>query len=96
MRVWVTLIKKHQRIREAIADIAMDEDDSREELLEQAMEQTLPAMDLPRPVVLGKHLRDFRDFGRTQFAPADFLEHIPGDRICFEILIEKKKNSPHG
>lgn len=91
MRVWVTLIKKQKRVQEFVANIAMNEEDSREILLEQALEQALPPMDLPRPVLLSKHLRDFIDFGRTQFAPSDFVESIPGDMLAVEILFEKKK-----
>lgn len=95
MRVWVTLIKKHKRIKEFVAKTNWDEDDSRQQLLEQAMEQALPVLDLPQPIVLSKHLREFTDFGRTQFTAIDFVESIPGDALVFEILIEKKKNNAH-
>lgn len=95
MRVWVTLLKKQKRIREVVIEAPVGEDAPRALVLETTMDPALAALDLPRPVVLKKHEKEFIDFGRTRFTVTDFIESIPGDVLAFEILIEKKKKSMH-
>lgn len=48
-------------------------------------------LDLPRPVILSKHLRDMGEFRHTRFRADDFIEDVPFDSFEVEELIEKKK-----
>ncbi len=49
------------------------------------------ALDLARPVLLKKHLRDLENFSHTAFAAADFMEPIAFDKLTVEIFPEKEK-----
>ena len=43
-------------------------------------------MDIARPVILKKHVRDLERFSHTVFLPADFLESVGFDRFETEIF----------
>ena len=42
-------------------------------------------MNLSRPVILKKHVRDLQQFGHTVFLPADFMEPVDFDKLEIEI-----------
>ncbi|MBR0357494.1 MAG: hypothetical protein IJH54_08445 [Clostridia bacterium] len=50
-------------------------------------------LDLCRPVILGKHMNDLKQFSRVVFKPRDFIEPVDFDEFELEILSEKKKRS---
>ena len=50
-------------------------------------------LDLARPVMLDKHVRELERFGRTAFLPNDFMESVSFDRFEIELFPEKKKNN---
>lgn len=50
------------------------------------------ALDLARPVVLEKHIRELDQFSHTVFRASDFMEPIFFDRFEIEIFPDKKKN----
>ncbi len=50
------------------------------------------ALDLSRPVVLSKHIRELEQFSHTVFRQSDFMETVPFDRFEIEIFPENKKN----
>ena len=43
-------------------------------------------LNLSRPVILKKHVRELNDFSHTVFFPADFLEPVDFDRFEIEIF----------
>lgn len=43
-------------------------------------------MDIARPVILSKHVRDLETFGHTVFYPADFMEPVRFDRFEVELF----------
>ena len=43
-------------------------------------------MDISRPVILKKHVRDLEQFSHTVFYPADFLEPVDFDRLEIELF----------
>jgi hypothetical protein len=49
--------------------------------------------DMPRPIVLNKHLRDIREFLVVKFLPDDFIEKVYFEKFEVEIFIEKKNKS---
>lgn len=49
-------------------------------------------LDLARPILLDKHLRELARFGQTAFRPADFMEPVSFDRLEIELFPEKKKD----
>jgi len=50
-------------------------------------------LDLCRPMILGKHMNDLKQFSRVVFKPRDFIEPVDFDEFELEILSEKKKRS---
>ena len=50
------------------------------------------ALDIERPVILEKHIRDLTAFNRVVFKPSDFMDSTSFDRFEIEIFPEKKKN----
>lgn len=43
-------------------------------------------LDIARPVILKKHVRDLTQFSHTVFYPADFLEPVNFDRLEIELF----------
>ena len=50
------------------------------------------ALDLSRPVLLNKHIRELQNFSHTVFRRSDFMEPIAFDTFEIEILREKKEH----
>ena len=48
-------------------------------------------LDLSRPLMLKKHLKEIEDFSRVVFHPSDFIEPVDFDRFEVEIFYPKKK-----
>lgn len=57
------------------------------------LDQLCKPLDLARPVMLEKHVRELDRFGRTAFLPNDFMESVSFDRFELELFPEKKKNA---
>ena len=43
-------------------------------------------MDISRPVILNKHIRDLEQFRHTVFLPQDFLENVEFERLEIEVF----------
>ena len=43
-------------------------------------------MNLSRPVILKKHVRELNEFGHTAFLPADFMEPVDFDKLEIELF----------
>lgn len=50
------------------------------------------ALDLSRPVMLEKHVRELDQFSHTVFRQRDFMEPVSFDRFEIEIFPEKTKH----
>lgn len=55
------------------------------------VEELCTQLDIPRPVILGKHEREWAQFLRTHFLQSDFIETLPYRRLEVEYLKERKK-----
>ena len=86
--LWVRMIKAHRIIKQATIPCARD---NPEEALQEACRQ----MDLPRPMWLLKHQREWEEFGQTRFIQEHFIESIAFDRLEIEYinpLAQKQKS----
>ena len=86
--VWVRVIKRGR--------IAQQETEPCDhEGVEEALEAALYRMDLPKPLWLQKHQREWDEFGLTRFLPDDFLESVDFQRLEIEFIDPdaKKKKS---
>jgi hypothetical protein len=80
-RLWMRIIKKHRIDRQYVGPCAPG-----------AQHETLVALcreaDLPAPMWLDKHEREFERFGRTAFAPDHFVEDVAFERMEVELLAD--------
>ncbi len=83
-RLWARIIQKHRIERQATAPCAFEE--ARDALTELCRE-----FDIPRPLWLDKHDREFEDFRRTQFLPEHFMEDVPFQRLEIEFLEDDER-----
>ncbi len=51
----------------------------------EALGEICRELDIPRPIWLPKHEKQFLNFHRTSFAPADFVEDFPYSRLDIEV-----------
>ena len=82
---YVYLKKKHKLLR----DMRVSCEDSLppQDAITACLEPVLLPWDVPRPVVLQRHCRDFEAFGRAIFRPEDFIEHFAYDALEIECVV---------
>jgi hypothetical protein len=78
-RLWMRIIKKHRIDRQYIAPCAPGEE--RDVLIALCREA-----DLPAPIWLEKHDREFDRFRRTAFLPDHFIEEVRFERMEIELI----------
>ena len=78
-RLWARIIKKHRIERQGTYDCPYED-------VQEALTELCREFDIPRPLWLNKHEREFEDFRRTQFLPEHFMEDVPFDRLEIEFL----------
>jgi len=87
--IWVRLMRKNKIDRD-ITIPCMIED------WQEALEQACHDLDVPRPMILPRHERDFDQFSQARFLVDHFVEEIPFDRMEVEFIDpdRKKKENP--
>lgn len=58
---------------------------------QEALDTICRRMDLPRPVLLPRHLRDWEAFGLAHFLPEHFMESVRFDRMELQYIDPDKK-----
>ena len=92
MRIWAKVLHDHRIMRETVREFSS----ARPSDLEGwsvLLHELCQDLDLCRPVILGKHMNDLKQFSRVVFKPRDFIEPVDFDEFELEILSEKKKRS---
>ena len=74
--LWARAILRNRIVRSEA--IPLDTD------VTEALGELCRRMDLPRPMILGKHEREWEQFGHTVFGGDHFVESIPYDRLEVE------------
>ena len=84
-RLWARIIQKHRIARQdtAACDLTGVED---------ALTELCREFDIPRPIWLNKHYREFDEFHRTQFLPEHFMEEVPFQRLEIEFLEDEERS----
>jgi hypothetical protein len=91
MRIWAKTLK-HQKIQsEVVREFSLARPSDIEGWT-PVLHELCQALDLSRPIVLEKHLKELEQFNHTQFRQSDFMEPISFDRFDMEILIEKREH----
>jgi len=92
MRIWAKVLQDHRIMRETVREFSS----ARPSDLEGwsvLLHELCQDLDLCRPMILGKHMNDLKQFSRVVFKPRDFIEPVDFDEFELEILSEKKKRS---
>ena len=90
-RLWAKIIRKHRIERQATQTCGLDD-------AQDALTEICREFDIPRPLWLDKHTREFREFRRTVFLPEHFMEEIPFQKLEIEFLEDdgrtRRSNDP--
>ena len=77
--LWVKEIRHHRIDRQATAPCTRDDP-------QDALAEACRELDIPTPLWLDKHQREWDEFGMTRFLPDAFFESVPFDRLEIEYI----------
>ncbi len=83
-RLWARIICKHRIERQGTEECDFSG-------VEEALTRLCHEFDIPRPLWLDKHYREFDEFRRTHFLPEHFMEEVPFQRLEIEFLEDDDK-----
>jgi len=75
-RLWVREIRKQRIARSETVDLGED--------LMAALGAVCVKLDIPRPIWLEKHAREWSQFGQTSFSKDHFVEGVSFDKLEIE------------
>ncbi len=64
-------------------------------LFQKYISEICEQMDIPTPVVLKSHIRNFDNFNMTRFSSTDFVEWVHFDYLTIEYCREEKGEKKH-
>ena len=91
MKVWAKTILQHK----IDSDVVQEFSSARPSDLKgwtEVIDALCHSLDIERPVILSKHIRDLNTFQRTIFKQSDFMDIIRFDRFEIEVFPEKKND----
>lgn len=80
-KLWIRLIR-HQKI---VKDLTVP---CRVDAWQSALQDGCHTLDLSKPLIIGRHERDFDEYRQARFLPSDFMDHFPYDRMEIEYFEE--------
>lgn len=83
-RLWTKIIEKHRISCQMTHPCAWGEQ-------EEALREICRELDVPFPLWLNKHEREFEEFRRTTFLPEHFMEDVRFDKLEIEFLDDEDK-----
>lgn len=90
-RLWARIIVKHRISRQATVPCVPDG-------VEEALNELCREFDIPNPIWLRKHEREFEEFRCTAFLPEHFIEDVPFQKLEIEYLddtgVARKSTDP--
>ena len=92
MKIWAKCLREQKIQKDVVQEFASARP-SDFEGWSVVLDSLCKALDLSRPVMMNKHLRELQQFSRTVFYAADIMESVGFDRFEIEIFPEKKKKS---
>ena len=82
--IWVRLMRKTKIDRDVTVPGTQEE-------WREALEKACHDMDVPHPVLLPRHERDWAEFSQARFLRDQFMEDVPFDRMEVEFIDPDKK-----
>jgi len=92
MKLWAKCLAEQRIQQDVVREFPMEASPTELQEWEDILTDLCKPLDLSRPVLMKKHVRDLLQFRRTVFYPADFMESIDFDHFEIEIFPEKKKD----
>ena len=90
-RLWAKIIQKNRIQRQATWECPYED-------VDEALTELCREFDIPRPIWLDKHRREYDEFRRTRFLPEHFMEDVPFQRLEIEYLddtgVTRRSNDP--
>jgi len=90
-RLWAKIIMKQRIMRQATIEAVFED-------AEAALTELCRDFDIPSPLWLKKHEREYEEFRRTTFLPEHFMEEVPFQRLEIEFLEDdnrtRRSNDP--
>ena len=90
MRLGGLIKKRNKMAAQHTAFVAHGEGSWTEEELYDAMGDICHQLDIARPVMLDRHVKDFNDFKRVSFRASDFIEKVDFDRFELELIDDQE------
>lgn len=91
MRIWAKTIQYQKIQSEVVREFALARPSDLEGWM-PVLHDLCQSLDLSRPVLLEKHVRELDMFSHTVFRASEFMEPICFDRFEIEIFPEKKEH----
>ena len=87
--IWVRLMRKTHIVKDATVPCAIQD-------WQQALDEACRQLDVPRPLLLPRHERDWEQFSQARFLKEHFMEDVSFDRMEVEFIDpdKKKRNNP--
>ncbi|GHU71808.1 hypothetical protein AGMMS49992_06490 [Clostridia bacterium] len=82
--LWLRIMRKHRIADQMTEPLAESEDAASPAYPLDTLEEACRKLDIPRPMWLSKHEREYASHGRTSFSQDHFIEHINFDRLEIE------------
>ena len=83
--IWVRLMKRNHIMRDGVFPCALPQ-------WQEALDTACHDMDVPRPMLLPHHERDWEEFSQARFLPEHFVESVDFDRMEVEFIDPDKKH----
>lgn len=83
-RLWAKIIVNHRISRQLTEVCTMEE-------VESALTELCREFDIPNPIWMGKHEREFEECRHTAFLPEHFMEDVPFQKLEIEYLDDENK-----
>ncbi len=87
--IWVRLMRKAHIEKDTTVPCAIQD-------WQQALDTACRQLDVPRPLLLPRHERDWEQFSQARFLKEHFMEDVAFDRMEVEFIDpdKKKRNNP--
>lgn len=90
MKLWIKTIKGEKITNSVIYQVHGVYDPKN---LTQYLTDICFGLDIPRPIIIEKHIKDMENFNHTIFKTNDFVENVDFDKLWIEVAISKNKKS---
>ncbi len=85
MKVWARIRKDNKTVGEHV--IAIEQKSAYEvENWAEPLGELCHELNLARPIILKKHVRNLESFNHTAFLPGDFMEKVDFDKLEIELF----------